>query len=96
MDEFPFSEDEWAKVEEAAHGVTNATLANDDVLRASLLIELERVLEELRAGHGNHPVLVETEADFQDIPTKQLELYRSALQLAVQNRLSTISIRIAC
>jgi hypothetical protein len=80
---------------EATLDVTNATLADDPVLRESLMIELECVLEELRCQHGDHPILLETAADFQDMPRKRVDLYRSALDLAERNNLPTLSIRIS-
>jgi hypothetical protein len=95
MDEFPFAEDEWARVRESTLSLTNASLANDNVLAQSLFSELEHVLGELRARHGEHPVLIETAADFQDSPTRQVELYRCALELAERNRLPTLSIRLS-
>lgn len=95
MHEFPFSEDEWARVKEATHGVMNATLANDSILRQSLLSELDIILEELSCRHGDHPILLETSADFQDSPEKQLDLYRAALALADRNNLPTLSIRLS-
>ena len=95
MDEFPFSKEEWARVRAATHSVMNAALADDTTLRQSLMNELERVLEDLRCRYGDHPVLLETAADFQDTPTKQVGLYRSAIRLAEQNHLPTRSIRIS-
>ncbi|MBX7074636.1 MAG: hypothetical protein K1X71_15945 [Pirellulales bacterium] len=80
---------------EATNAVLVATLADDVVLRQSLMSELEEVLEALRSRHGEHPVLLETVADFQDSPTIQVELYRAALKLAEQNQLPTRSIRIS-
>lgn len=94
MEPFPFSRHEWERVSEAARAITNATLADDDVLRASQFIELQTVLDDLRARHGEHPVLIETEADFEDDVVRQLSLYRAAVQLAEQHDLPTLSIRI--
>jgi len=64
MESFPFTEDEWSEVETAALAVTNATLADDPVLRESTLVELIEVLNGLRCKYGDHAVLAETEADF--------------------------------
>jgi len=95
MDAFPFTDDEWNLVIEASWAVMDATLADDSVLRQSLMIELEGVLGKLRDRYGDHPVLIETEADFQDEPIQQIELYRYALKLAVQHELPTYTIRIS-
>lgn len=95
MDEFPFSEQEWERVRNATNAVMVATLADDTVLRQSLICELDGILEALRIRYGDHPVLLETAADFRDLPTNQVELYRAALKLAEQNQLPTRSIRIS-
>ena len=49
----------------------------------------------MRARHGEHPVLFETEADFEDDPLRQVDLYRAAVQVAEQHGLPTLSIRIS-
>jgi hypothetical protein len=95
MNPFPFNAEEWQRVSQISLAVTNATLADDDVLRASQFVELQAVLAELRAVHGEHPVLIETEADFEDDPSRQLELYRAALGLSEEHPLPTLSIRIS-
>jgi hypothetical protein len=95
MDVFPFSAEEWRRVEEAALSVTNASLANDGAVRASHFQSLMEVLDDLRKCHGEHPVLRETEADFLDDPVLQRHTYRLAIQLAERNGLPTLSIRIS-
>jgi hypothetical protein len=92
---FPFSKQEWQKVGDVSLALVNATLSGDNVFRASLYVELVAVLDELRMLHGEHPVLLETEADFCDDETTQLEKYRSAVQLAEVNYLPTLSIRLS-
>jgi hypothetical protein len=95
LDAFPFSETEWAAVNDAAFQVVNAGLTNDAVLRASSLIDLLDILGELRVQHGEHPVLLETEADFTDEVAERIELYRRAVRLATANNLPTLSIRLS-
>ena len=95
MHPFPYSSDEWEFVSTASLKVVNATLADDDVLRASCFIGLQEVLDELRTRHGEHPVLLETEADFTDDLPERVELYQRAIGLALANRLSTLSIRLS-
>ncbi|HQU46113.1 MAG TPA: hypothetical protein PK867_25090 [Pirellulales bacterium] len=95
MDSFPFSAEEWDKVSEAARAVTNATLVDDQVLEASQFIELQTVLDELRARHGEHPTLIETEADFENDVSRRRDMYRAAVQLAEAHALPTLSIRIS-
>jgi hypothetical protein len=92
---FPFSAEEWNEVREAARSVVNATLADDAVLQASHFEQLRLVLADLRARYGELPILLETEADFTDAPACQLELYQRAKRIAVENKLSTASIRVA-
>lgn len=96
MEAFPFTEADWAALSEAALPVLNATLANDAVpVRASRFVRLRDVLANLRAKYGEHPVLLETEADFTDDLEQAVNLYRQAIGMAVAHGLSTLSIRLA-
>lgn len=94
MEEFPFTDDEWAVVGEAARQVVNATLADDEPLHASRLLDLQDVLDALRRRYGEHPVLLETEADFAASPAESIPLYRRAESIAVAHNLPTLSIRL--
>jgi hypothetical protein len=93
--EFPLTKAEWAAVAEAALPVVNATLADDPVLRASHLEGLLEVLAGLRACHGDHPVLLETEADFAEEDAERIALYRRAAGIALAHGLPTLSIRLS-
>lgn len=95
MKEFPFTEPEWGQVMEATLDVTNATLADDEVLRGSCLVTLQQVLGELRERYGDHPVLVETEADFTDDEADRVDLYKLAIGSAAGHGLPTLSIRLS-
>ena len=95
MADFPYSKAEWARVSEAARTVLNATFADDKVLRASGFAELRRVLSELRQRYGEHPVLLETEADFTDEPYQRVRVYHQAIALALASGWPTYSIRIS-
>jgi hypothetical protein len=95
MDGFPFSRDDWSRVRDAALAVVNAVMAADDALRASQFEELQRVLAELRVKYGDHPVLLETEADFSDDPNEQQVLYQAAVRQACWDGLATYSARMA-
>jgi hypothetical protein len=95
VEAFPFTEAEWASVREAALPVVNATLAGDQVLRASYLVGLLDVLAGLRARHGDHPVLLATEADFTEDDAEQVGLYRRAGAIAAAHGLPTLSIRLS-
>ena len=95
MDAFPFTKAEWDAVGHAALPVVNAGLVDDDVLRASHLVGLLDVLAQLRARYGDHPVLLETEADFLEDHGERLRLYQQAVCNAVANGLPTLSIRLS-
>jgi hypothetical protein len=95
VEAFPFSEAEWAAVKEAALPVVNAGLAGDPVLRSSGLVGLLDVLAGLRARHGDHPVLLETQADFAEDDAERVALYRRAAGIAEANGLPTLSIRLS-
>jgi hypothetical protein len=95
VEAFPFTDAEWAAVKDAALPVVNAGMAEDAVLRASHLVGLLDVLAGLRARYGDHPVLLETEADFVDDDAERVALYRRAAGLAVGHGLPTLSIRLS-
>ncbi|MDY3557282.1 hypothetical protein R5W24_006470, partial [Gemmata sp. JC717] len=82
MEPFPFTEAEWDAVKAAALPVLNASLADDPALHDSCLIGLMDVLGGLRARHGDHPVLLETQADFADDGPERVALYRRAVAVA--------------
>jgi hypothetical protein len=44
MDDFPFTTTEWDCVKDATFPITNARLADDDALAASLFIDLQETL----------------------------------------------------
>src|SRR5436190_12684219 len=91
MELFPFSTDEWSLVSETARAVVNATLAEDEILHASLIEELHRVLADLRSKYGEHPVLLETEADFNQNVERRIALYEKAKHAALTTGLPTYS-----
>jgi hypothetical protein len=95
MEAFPFSRPEWQTVQNITGSIVNASAMNDNVLMDSSFAELVIILEELRERHGNHPILLETTADFCGDPLLQLDLYRSAIHLAEDNNLPTCTIRIS-
>jgi hypothetical protein len=95
MEPFPFTVEEWSCVGEVTLALINATFAEDAILHASLVEELRYVLDELRAKYGQHPALLETEADFTDEPSERVALYEQAKQAALAGGWVTYSIRIS-
>jgi hypothetical protein len=95
VEAFPFSNAEWDAVGEAALPVVNAGLADDDVLRTSHLVGLLDVLAQLRERHGEHPTLLETEADFITDNEERVALYQRAARLAAAHELQTLTIRLS-
>ena len=95
MEPFPFTEAEWDAVSQAALPVVNADLADDDALRAAHLVGLLDVLAQLRDRYGDHPILLETQADFVEGPGQRFALYQQAACNAVANGLPTLSIRLS-
>ncbi|MGL6072558.1 MAG: hypothetical protein ACRC8S_00220 [Fimbriiglobus sp.] len=95
MEAWPFRKEEWAKVSDAALLIVNASSAEDDVLQASHFAGLQEVLADLQATHGEHPVLLETEADFTNDPDESIPLYRQAIRLAEAHSLQTLTIRLS-
>lgn len=92
MDAFPFTNDDWERVKDAAHPVLAALLADDDAVHESMFIALQETLHELRRKYGGHPVLLETEADFCGDPDDSIRLYAKALNIAQKHSLPTVSI----
>jgi hypothetical protein len=95
VEAFPFTDAEWDGVTEAVLPLVNATFAEDDALRAACFIELRQVLSELRVLHGDHPVLLETEADFAEDDAERVALYRWAAGIAESHELPTLGIRLS-
>lgn len=95
MNPFPFSEAEWSRVEHASVDVVNATLMDDDVLSESRRIVLGNLLLELRERYGDHPILLETEADFATDSAQRRELYLRSITLAERNGLLTYTARLS-
>lgn len=95
MDAFPFTAEEWEEVSEASRAVVNATLYDDDPLSESLYLELVEVLSVLRGRYGPHPVLLETQADFETDVAERVKLYEAAIALAVEEALPTFTIRLS-
>lgn len=95
MVSFPFTSDEWEPLKGLALSIVNAQSAEDEVLAGSLTIQLLDHLDTLRARHGDHPVLLETAADFTPDPSDQAGLYRRAIELAGKYGLPTLSIRLS-
>ena len=93
MEEFPFTEAEWATAREAIWGIVKAGSIEDTVVEASCLVELLEVLTTLRKRYGDHPVLLETEADFIDDESERIELYQRAIDIAIEEGLPTETIR---
>jgi hypothetical protein len=95
MEAFPFTEAEWESVREAAGAIVNAALAEDPILRASQFAELRAVLAGLRDRYGDHPLLLETEADFTADAPDRVALYERASRTAAAGGLPTLTIRLS-
>lgn len=95
MQEIPFSRTDWQLVCDQTLAIVNASRVEDWALHASLVIELQYLLEDLRQKYGEHPVLLETEAGYLDDPILQRAKYQTAIELAVANKLATITIRMS-
>lgn len=94
MDEFPFTEEEWRTIARATTSVTNATLADDAAWRARSFRILRRRIRGMKLRYGDHPVLIETLADFHDDPQVRRRLYRRAIRIAVRHGLPAFTMRI--
>jgi hypothetical protein len=95
MEAFPFTNAEWDPQKDLALSILNAEFAEDDVLAASLKLDMLDRMDALRARHGDHPVLLETAADYTEDPPERAALYRRAVELADAHGLPTLSIRLS-
>jgi hypothetical protein len=92
MDKFPFTKREWKAVRAAAEAVAEASGPSQRTVRFA---DLKAALDKLKDKHGDHPVLIETEADFTTDPASAAKLYRAAELYAAANELPTLSIRLS-
>jgi hypothetical protein len=95
VDRFPFSKREWRVVRDAAREVADATAGALPSRRAARWADFKSALDGLRNKYGEHPALLETEADFTSDAPAAVALYRRAEELAAANTLPTLSIRIS-
>lgn len=95
MEQFPFTDADWDTLKPLALAILNASLADDEIIAASLRIDMLELLDGLRAKYGDHPVLLETEADYTDDSSERVSLYRQAVKIAEENGLQTLSIRMS-
>lgn len=95
MEAFPFTNAEWDPLKDLADSILNANSAKDDALATSLRLDLLEQLAALRVRHGDHPVLLETIADYTEDAAEQVVLYRQAIEVAEAHGLPTLSIRMS-
>jgi hypothetical protein len=95
VEAFPFTDAEWDALKPVVESILNASPAEDDVLAASLRLELLERVDRLRERYGDHPVLLETAADYTDDEAESAALYRRAAEIAAANGLPTLSIRLS-
>jgi hypothetical protein len=95
MAEFTLAAEEVDAIQWAAGAVTAAAQAGDPDRRAARFADLRAILAELRARHGNQPVLLETEADFTLDPLAAADLYVLAERAAVERSLPTLTTRLS-
>lgn len=95
VEAFPFTDAEWDALKPVVESILNASLAEDEALAASLRVELLGQVDHLREQYGDHPVLLETAADYTDDGAERVTLYRRAAAIAQEHGLPTLSIRTA-
>jgi len=76
--QFPYTADEGNRIVEIARHLVNAGLAHDELRRAKQLAELRQYLDELIGKYGEHPILIETQADYADTFEESMALYEKA------------------
>lgn len=91
----PLTKEAWGKVTEAAIDLTNASLAQDDVLSDIYRKTLFDVLDEIKSACGEHAELLATKADFTEDERMRRDLYLKALHVAesTDNQAEILEIR---
>jgi hypothetical protein len=87
--------EELETVRAAAQAVSQVSGGDTPKLRAARFAELQAVLAKLRRRHGEHPVLLETEADFTQPAIAAVAIYERAEQAAIKHRMPTLTIRLS-
>ncbi len=93
--EFPFLPEEWQEVNEAASEIVEASAMGDELLQTIKLDAMLDILATLREKYGDHPVLLETEADFIHDYFRRVDLYLSAIEESVRQNFPNYTIRIS-
>jgi hypothetical protein len=86
---------EWKMLKDLAIRVTNAVLADDDVLERYLYEEMKRVGNSLLMFSGRDPVVLETLADFAPDFSEARRLFQEAIQLIDTNNGDSTSPRMS-
>lgn len=96
MEPFPFTQAEWDAVRRASLAVASGRPHHDLDPPESRPPGLREVLAGLRVRYGEHPVLLETEADLlTDDDAERVALYQRAADIAAALGLPTRSIRLS-
>ncbi|MBL8829542.1 MAG: hypothetical protein JNM18_21365 [Planctomycetaceae bacterium] len=95
QEEFPFLPEEWEMVRCAGSEIVNVTAMEDDLLHTIKLDALLDILAMLREKYDDHPVLLETEADFTEEAQRRIELYMRALDDSIRRGFPTYAIRLS-
>ena len=72
----------WEKFAAKACEMTNAVMAEDDVLTEVYRQQIHELLDELEVEFGKQSILLDTRGDFSEDPQKRRRLYMKALKLA--------------
>ena len=91
----PLTRDEFDLVSELAFAIAESTGAGDAERHQDAVRLMREWIAALRGKYGEHPVLLETLADFEDDVAVQIPLYADACERAVSLGLPTVSIRLA-
>jgi len=89
---FPYTTEEGDQITEIAKGLVNAGFADDEPKRAQRLSQLHDCLQKLIGKYGEHPTLIELQADFADTFEEGMSLYQKAKQISMSLGLSIRSI----
>ena len=73
---------DWDTVHQMACDVANASLLEDDVLRASRNTAMLDLLGNLQKKYGDHPSILATIGDYLDDPADRRRQYTKALSIA--------------
>ena len=95
MNAWPFEEKDWKNWEAITRRYIDAVFAKDEIVCGSISREMYGMMIKWEKKYGEHPWILEHQADFAQNHRRKRELYERALDLAVKRCRATLTIRLS-